>query len=304
MHLTKKGEFVTDTKQLLMDGAADGLSSMSFRYEGVATTLKFTVSCADKAEMYLHGINVANEPEQTEVPELVGNGKADVWDFGAAKLDEADYNNMLTEDVINSWYPESVKAGSEGATIGSFMTDELYFNPSGKTNNRIRTSNTGITRYDKRDDITIDGVTLSGYLYSNNSTPVVYMGLKLYKNDILTLYTGSNGGASTIVCESPSGHIQTAESNVSGAKIQFTASEYGIYKIYSTNEKLVVYRAVRQHTQPVVVSGAVDTKDASGLDTKDYSIAFVNKSTRRKEYCKTRELVLTVYILMRCMTMM
>ena len=60
---TKKGEFVTDTKQLLMDGAADGLSSMSFRYEGVATTLKFTVSCADKAEMYLHGINVANEPE-------------------------------------------------------------------------------------------------------------------------------------------------------------------------------------------------------------------------------------------------
>ena len=90
------------------------------------------------------------------VPELVGNGKADVWDFGAAKLDEADYNNMLTEDVINSWYPESVKAGSEGATIGSFMIDELYFNPSGKTNNRIRTSNTGITRYDKRDDITID----------------------------------------------------------------------------------------------------------------------------------------------------
>ena len=69
---------------------------MSFRYEGVATTLKFTVSCADKAEMYLHGINVANEPEQTEVPELVGNGKADVWDFGAAKLDEADYNNTVS----------------------------------------------------------------------------------------------------------------------------------------------------------------------------------------------------------------
>ena len=293
---TKKGEFVTDTKQLLMDGAADGLSSMSFRYEGVATTLKFTVSCADKAEMYLHGINVANEPEQTEVPELVGNGKADVWDFGAAKLDEADYNNMLTEDVINSWYPESVKAGSEGATIGSFMTDELYFNPSGKTNNRIRTSNTGITRYDKRDDITIDGVTLSGYLYSNNSTPVVYMGLKLYKNDILTLYTGSNGGASTIVCESPSGHIQTAESNVSGAKIQFTASEYGIYKIYSTNEKLVVYRAVRQHTQPVVVSGAVDTKDASGLDTKDYSIAFVNKSTGEKNVVKPENGSYSVYL--------
>ena len=53
---------------------------MSFRYEGVATTLTFTV-VAEK-EMYLHGINVSNDPEKTETPALVGNGKADVWDFG------------------------------------------------------------------------------------------------------------------------------------------------------------------------------------------------------------------------------
>lgn len=45
-----------------MDGKADGLSSMSFRYEGVATTLTFTV-VAEK-EMYLHGINVSNDPEK------------------------------------------------------------------------------------------------------------------------------------------------------------------------------------------------------------------------------------------------
>lgn len=273
------GAFVTGNEQLLMDGKEDGLSTMSFKYEGEATTLKFTVTCASGAEMYLHGINVANEPEKTDVPQLVGNGKADVWDFGAEQLDTNKYNNMLTESVINSWYASDIAAGSAGNTIGSFETDELYFNPTGKTNNRIRTANANITRYDAGKTAVIDDVTLNGYLYSNNSTPVVYMGLRLYENDILTLYTGSNGGESTIVCESPSGVKQTAQSNGEGVKIQFTASEYGIYKIYSTNEKLVVYRAVREHTQPVVVSGAVDTSAADGLAGKDYSIAFTNKST-------------------------
>lgn len=276
---SKKGAFTSDTKQPLMDGKADGLSSVSFKYEGVATTLKFTVSSVEGSEMYLHGINVSNEPEKTDVPTVVGNGKSDVWDFGAEKLDESLYNNMLTEDVINSWYPSTVTVGSEGNTIGTFSTDELFFNPGGKTNNRIRTSNTAITRYDAGSLRTIDGTALTGYLYSNNTTPVVYMGIKLYENDILTLYTGSNGGASTIVCESPSGKIQTAESNVDGVKIQFSAPEYGVYKIYSTNEKLVVFRAIREHTQPVVVSGSVDTSKAQGIEQRDYSIAFTNTST-------------------------
>ena len=274
---SKKGEFTSDTTQPLVDGKNDGLSSVSFKYEGVATTLKFTIKAG--GEMYLHGINVSNEPEKTETPELVGNGKADVWDFGAAKLDESKYNNKLTEDIINSWYSSDVQAGSEGATIGSFATDEFFFNPAGKTNNRIRTSNTKITRYDKRDDITVDGETLTGYVYSNNTTPVVYAGIKLYKNDILTIYAGANSGASTIICESPSGEKQTATAQVEGTKIQFTASEYGVYKIYSTNEKLVIYRAVREHTQPVVVSGTIDTTKATGIDSVDYGIVFTNNST-------------------------
>ena len=291
---TKKGEFTTDTSQPLLKGEADGLSSVSFKYEGVATTLKFTISAA--SEMYLHGINVSNEPAKTETPELVGNGKADVWDFGAEKFDESAYNNMLTEDIINSWYSSDVQAGSEGITIGSFSTDELFFNPGGKTNNRIRTSNTNITRYDKRDDITIDGTTLTGYLYANTSTPVIYTGIKLYKNDILTLYTGSNGGASTIICESPSGIKQTAESNGSGVKIQFAAPEYGVYKIYSANEKLVIYRAVREHTQPVTVSGSVDTSKAAGIESVDYGIVFTNKSTGEKTVVKPQSGSYSAYL--------
>ena len=48
---SKKGTFTSDTKQPLMDGKADGLSSVSFKYEGVATTLKFTVSSVEGSEM-------------------------------------------------------------------------------------------------------------------------------------------------------------------------------------------------------------------------------------------------------------
>ena len=277
---SKKGKFTSPKEHLLMDSKADGLSSMSFRYEGVATTLTFTV-VAEK-EMYLHGINVSNDPEKTETPALVGNGKADVWDFGAAQLDSTKYNNMLTADIINSWYSSDVTPGSSGVTLGSFATDEFFFNPAGKTNNRIRTSNTAITRYDAGKTAVIDDTEFTGYVYSNNTTPTVVVGIKLYKNDILTLYTGSNGGASTIVCESPSGQIQSGESNVDGTKLQFAASEYGVYKIYSTNEKLVVYRAIREHTQPITVNGTLDTTNAAGLDSKDYSIVFTNNLTGEK----------------------
>ena len=70
---------------------------------------------------------------------------------------------------------------------------------------------------------------------------------------LLHFYMGSNGGASTIYFESPSGKIQSAESAVEGRKLTFYATEYGEYKIYSINEKLVLYRAERTHTQPVVV---------------------------------------------------
>ena len=275
-----KGAIVTEETQKLQGTENDGLSSMSFKYEGVATTLKFTVVTAvEGAELYLHGINVANLPESTETPALVGNGKIDVWDFGAEQLDESAYNNMLTVDTINGWYDSSVTTGSEGATIGSFSTDEFFFNPAGRTNNRIRTSNTAITRYDTRTDKVIDGVTLTGYLYSNNASPVVYAGIKLYENDVLTLYTGANGGASTIYCESPSGDIQVGHTDVEGKVLTFYASEYGIYKIYSTDEKLVIYRALREHTQPVVLSGSVDVSAATGIENKDYRLVVTNTET-------------------------
>lgn len=277
----KKGTITSSKTQLLKGAESDGLSQVSFTYTGVATTLSFKVNTpVANAEMYLHGINVSDLPAAQETPTLVGNGKVDVWDFGAQQLDSTKYNNMLTESVINSWYPSTVTPGSTGAQIGSFATSDLMFVAQGYVNNRLRTSNTNLTRYDAKPDITVDGTTLTGYIYSNNATnPTISLDVKAYKNDILTVYAGSNGGASTIYCVSPSGQVQQGMSNGTGVKLTFAAPEYGLYKIFSTDEKLVVYRVERAHTQPVLVSGSVDITAAAGIATKDYKINFTNKQT-------------------------
>lgn len=275
-----KGEFVGETSQPLAKGSQiDGLDSISFRYEGVATTLKFTAKTANEGYVYLHSFEVANDPE--DLSKTVGNGKIDVWDFGAAELDTSKYNNMVTVDLMNSipYYGE-LNAEGKGVTVGTFMIgDDMFFNGGGKTNNRVRTTNKSINRYDEK-SLTLDGEEYTGYLYSNTGSAAIYTGHKLYPGDILTVVTSSNGGDSTIYCESPSGEIQQGQSNSSGVKLTFYASEYGIYKIYSANgEKLTLFRAYREHTASVQVSGKVDTSAASGIDGTNYAIKFTNKST-------------------------
>ena len=75
---------------------ADGKQAV-FSYTGEATTLIFTVS--SPGECYLHNMSVANEKAAS-----AGNGKIDVWDFGAAVLDAEKYNNLLTVDFLNGDY--------------------------------------------------------------------------------------------------------------------------------------------------------------------------------------------------------
>ncbi len=276
-----KGEFIGETSQPLLKGTQlDGLDMDSFRYEGPATTLKFTAKTANEGFVYLHSFEVANDPEDPAKP--VGNGKIDVWDFGAEQLDTSKYNNMVTVDLLNALphYGE-LNAEGKGITLGTVMIgDDMFFNGGGKTNNRLRTKNTKIHRYDDKSLTLADGTELTGYLYSNTGSAAVYTGHKLYPGDILTVYTSSNGGDSTIYCESPSGKIQQGQSNSKGVKLTFYASEYGIYKIYSANgEKLTLFRAYREHTAPVQVSGKIDTSAASSIAGKNYAIKFTNKST-------------------------
>jgi exo-poly-alpha-galacturonosidase len=271
---------IDSATELLKGAESDGLSIAEFTYTGPATTITFTVKTSNSNnEMYLHGMNVSNLPEAQSTPTLVGNGKIDVWDFGAAQLDTAKYNNMLTDSIMNSWYPASTAAGSTGIKIGSFGTDELKFVAQGSTDNTIITSNTKITRADTCIDVTANGKTFSGKLSSNSSNPTNSLDVKAYKNDIITVYAGTTGNQSTIWCVSPTGKVQKQEATGIGTKLTFYASEYGLYKCFSSDDQLIVYRVERTHTQPVKVSGAVDLSKAAGLASADYRIDFTNKQT-------------------------
>ena len=93
--------------------------------------------------------------------------KTDVWDFGAAQLDTELYNNQLTVEIINSWYASTITAGSQSTsnTLPNFTAGILKWtgNP---TSDRLRTTNTAITRYDAN----IASVTgYTGRIYQNGA---------------------------------------------------------------------------------------------------------------------------------------
>ena len=204
-------------------------------------------------------------------------GKIDVWDFGAEQLDEALYNNMLTADEINSWYPEGTVPGSDGNTIPSFQSSTgLSFNDGGKPNtHRIRTMNEAVTRRDSKDLVAEDGTVYQGYIYSNSGkNPDVYVALELNAGDKVTVVVGSNGKESLITFEGPDGvEDQQNFTNLGGAQTMvFYPRENGAYKFWSATEKLVIARIYRERAKDVTVSGTV----AQPAGLTDYKLAFTN----------------------------
>lgn len=210
------------------------------------------------------------------------NLKVAVWDFGAEAL--PDVNNMLTADIINSFY-SGATAGSVKNNIASFAIDkngnivssavvetankedqvpnkdgvEFCFSDGGNhKTHRIRTTNTAITRYDEK-NLVIGSTTYNGYLYSNASKDKnVYIGVRLDAGDIMDVVVSSNGGAYTITVEDPDGKTQDFAKAAGASEIKYYAVKSGMYKIYNgTDEKLVVGRVTRTHTNSVTVSGSV-----------------------------------------------
>lgn len=204
-------------------------------------------------------------------------GKIDVWDFGAERLDEALYNNMLTADEINSWYPEGTVPGSDGNTIPSFQSGTgLSFSDGGKPNtHRIRTMNEAVTRRDNKDLVGEDGTVYQGYIYSNSGkNPDVYVALELNAGDKVTVIAGSNGKESLITFEGPGGvEDQQNFTNLGGAQTMvFYPREDGTYKFWSATEKLVIARIYRERAKDVAVSGTV----AQPAGLTNYKLAFTN----------------------------
>ena len=278
---------------LLVDGQAmttDGSSGwVTYTISGATDEETDSIVLSVDSNTYFKSISLTQA--RSSAPTQAGNGKIDVVDFGAEQFDEDIYNNLLTVDIANSFYDSSITAGSTGANIGDFTiydaqgNEFIYFCAGGKTNNRYRTTNTAVTRFDEKNKTDADGNVYAGYIYSNNSsTDSVYMNFTLEENDVLELMLGSNGNSATYYLVSPSGDVQTF--NYSGQygveKATFYAAESGTYKLYCSNEKLVIARATRTHTVPVKVTGTATYVDANNLGTEaplGFSLVFTNKQT-------------------------
>lgn len=260
---------------------------------------------------------IANETDPTtSVTGKNADGKPDVWDFAAgataisdgtatAYIDTDTYNNMLTEDIINGWYDSTVTAGSSGEGIGDFsVTGEdgdtlLEFYANSKTNHRIRTKNTAITRYDEKSLTGTDGNTYYGYLYSNASGTGVYLGVYLEAGDVVTAVVSSNGGDSTIVFENidDSTDAQTYSYVAGNAGIAtFYATQTGEYKMYSTNEKLVVARLTVEKKDYVLVSGDVTMEEGTTEPSGTYYVQFTNDITGAVTRAKVKNGTYAAYL--------
>ncbi len=256
------------------DKTDSGDITLVFNYTGEAGMMPIAVG--NEFTSYIKFIQV-DPKDVSEVPQLDPN-KIYVWDFGAAVLEGEEYVNMLTADEINSWFAD-VEPGTTGVNIASFVTADglLRFEDGGyPTTHRLRSKNAALTRWDDKSLTDADGNEYTGYIYSNKSQdPSVYLAIKVNAGEKVTIVVGSNGGDSLINFESPSGNVVTAEYLSSGAKAQtltFYPTESGEYRIYSTTEKLVVARIIREATSDITVTGKVEAPQ--GL--KDYSVVFTN----------------------------
>ncbi|MFV0342155.1 MAG: pectinesterase family protein, partial [Anaerocolumna sp.] len=259
-----------------VNGEAADADEFQFTYTGEPGYVEITATDA----VYLYEISVSTMEEEVSIPES-DTEKIDVWDFGAELLDESIYNNKLTKDIINTEIFPGVTPGSSGKNLASFTLNngEFSFSDGGaSTTHRLRTSNKELTHTDEK-TLSANGVTYSGYIYSNQAnTTNVNLGIHLSKNDILTLVVASNGNKSTINVEAPSKKVATqvhTNGSSTATVMTFYASETGTYKIYSTDEKLVVARVYREHTKPVEITGNVIAPE--GLC--DYAVTFTNQST-------------------------
>lgn len=196
-----------------------------------------------------------------------GNGKIDVWDFGAETMnDSSQYNDLLTVEKANAVYPAEIIPGSAPVNLPGFTLRDLdekeavKFDDGGKTNNRWRTINESITRYDSKTLTGDDGHVYTGYIYSNtSSTESVSLSVYAYEGDILTFMLGSNANPAAYELRAPDGSVQTFDFSAA-AKLEtakFYAAAKGWYKLYCTNEKLVCARIMRQHTPAVTISGTI-----------------------------------------------
>ena len=253
-------------------GMADQTGYYEFNYVGGATTLYFTMNGANA---YTPSISVTNDPVTVVL--------IDSWDFGAVQLDPNNYNNMLTETVINSWYPGTVVAGSTGNNMPtSFTSGALSW--VGNSGDRLRTTNTLITRFDTNVASVVD---YTGRVYCNGTPNLVsgvptnrFLRMTLNEDDEVTVICRTDAAGTFNFVDENNPGLQSDNMIVtfaSGATTQakFVAKNASSFKIYSADGKASFYRILRKPAIYTTVSGSIDLSQAAGIPS-NYAIVFTN----------------------------
>lgn len=255
---------------------AASCSSRSFSYTGAAGVLTATLSSTNfpTTEIYIHSVSVENEAE------IIRTAKTDVWDFGAAQLDETLYNNRLTEEIMNSWYPGVEPGTNNKALPGGFTVGVLSW-VGGTGSDRIRTSNTNLTRYDANSSpVTFEGETFTGSLYVNaTASSARYIGLTLSEDDEITIYAKSQSGTGKLTFEYMGDDMQKDVADVASSLgvTRFVARKSGSYHVYDTADKPFYYRVMRKDASYVTLSGSLNTTGAPGFPSA-YSLILTNEA--------------------------
>jgi len=284
--------------------------SVSFEYKGEAATVVLTVA----GSPYIHGVTVVNasapaeEEDPSEKPNEYGDGKIDVWDFGAYQLDAEKYNNLLTVDIINSWYTDAgVEAGQTGNTFpASFAAGDLSWSGVAKSN-RLRVANTAITRYDESNSVgsikkfDCEALNITGCLYANgsNSSKQGSFSIDLKKDDIVYLYIKMDNSDDVVVFTKAGESVPVAEvaASMEGSVVKFVAPSDGVYKMCDADGggKPRYYRVTREHARYKNVSGTITAPDTMTIDD-GYKIVIKNTETGKEYKIKLKNKSYSCYL--------
>lgn len=244
--------------------------SQTFAYKGNAGVITGTVT-GTAGLSYLASLTIQNEAQAEE-----SNGKIDVWDFGGQELDSNTYNNRLTADIINGFYDSSITAGSAGVVApSSFSAGALSW--VGGTNDRIRTSNEAITRYDANvGNSVLEGATGRLYINKSNDSSRAFS-IVLKADDIVTIYSNAQNGGYIVFekADDPTVQSEQGENISTGSVNTFVAVEDGTYKIYGT-DKPSYYRIIRENAKYCDVTLNITAPEAFPSDA---SLVFTNTTT-------------------------
>ncbi|MFD0990097.1 hypothetical protein ACFQ1R_08315 [Mariniflexile jejuense] len=251
--------------------AVDKTGYYEFSYVGGPRTLYFTRN--GSGECYTPQIVVTNLAASII--------KSDVWDFGAQQLDEVLYNNMLNETKINAWY-SGVTPGTTATVLPTTWTEGVL-SWVGGTNDRLRTSNTNLTRYDTN----LGGaVGYIGRIYQNGTNPTApttpsrYMQLTLDEDDEVKVMMLTQSGGGVIHFQNVANPgIQDDVVNVGTTlqEVKFVSKAAGQYRIYDAVDKPSFFRIYRKDAQYTTITGVVNETNAPGVPN-GYSINFTNQA--------------------------